>query len=89
MPAIYGHNRRSEARASDRVDRTLTAQTNCRTVLRVTAFGLWRIKQRARVSKTSPWGEVLRYIARFRKEPTLFLSDGRIKMDNNAVERHT
>ena len=39
------------------------------------------------VSEKSPLGESLLYIARFWKGLTLFLSDGRIEMDNNAVER--
>jgi len=51
------------------------------------AFELWLIEQRVRVSKKSPLGEALRYIARFWKGLTLFLSDGRIEVDNNAVER--
>lgn len=54
---------------------------------RIEAFELWLIEQRACVSKKSPLGEALRYIARFWKGLTLFLSDGRIEMDNNAVER--
>jgi hypothetical protein len=35
----------------------------------------------------SPLGEALKYIAKYWDGPTLFLDDGRIKVDNNAVER--
>ena len=54
---------------------------------RIDAFELWLTKQRRSVSGKSPLGVALRYIARFWSGLTLFLSDGRIEMDNNAVER--
>ncbi len=58
-----------------------------RTVPRIEAFELWLTGQRARVSGKSPLGEALRYIARFWQGLILFTSDGRIEIDNNAVER--
>jgi transposase len=58
-----------------------------RTVPRIEAFELWLTGQRARVSGKSPLGEALRYIARFWQGLILFVSDGRIEIDNNAVER--
>ncbi len=50
-------------------------------------FELWLKKHQARVSGKSPLGEALRYIARFWNGLVLFLKDGRIELDNNAVER--
>ena len=50
-------------------------------------FELWLSKHQARVSGKSPLGQALRYIARFWHGLILFLSDGRIELDNNAVER--
>ena len=58
-----------------------------RSVPCIDAFELWLAKHRRGVSGKSPLGEALRYIARFWNGLTLFLSDGRIEMDNNAVER--
>jgi len=53
----------------------------------IESFELWLVKQRRSVSGKSPLGEALRYISRFWNGLILFLSDGRIEMDNNAVER--
>ena len=50
-------------------------------------FKHWLQQQRARVSAKSPLGEALKYIARFWDGLVLFLTDGRIEMDSNAVER--
>lgn len=47
----------------------------------------WLRNHRARVAKKSPLGEALSYIAKFWDGLCLFLSDGRIEMDNNSVER--
>lgn len=58
-----------------------------RSAPRIKAFEQWLTDQRARVSGKSPLGQALRYIARFWPGLTLFLNDGRIEMDNNAVER--
>lgn len=51
------------------------------------AFETWLSTNRARVSEKAPLGEALKYIARFWDGLCLFLSDGRIEMDSNAVER--
>ena len=56
-------------------------------VPRIEAFELWLTGQSARVSGKSPLGEALRYIARYWQGLILFTSDGRIEIDNNAVER--
>ncbi len=58
-----------------------------RSAPRIEAFELWLAKHRACVSGKSPLGEALRYITKFWKRLTLFLSDGRIEIDNNPVER--
>jgi len=42
---------------------------------------------RARISSKAPLGEALKYIAKYWDGLNLFLTDGRIEMDNNAVER--
>jgi len=53
----------------------------------IDAFELWLAQNRARVSAKSPTGEALKYIAKYWDGLCLFLSDGRIELDNNAVER--
>ena len=47
----------------------------------------WLIHHRARVSAKSPLGEALKYIAKYWAGLILFLTDGRIELDNNTVER--
>ena len=42
---------------------------------------------RAKVSVKSPTGEALKYIAKYWIGLNLFLTDGRIEIDNNPVER--
>lgn len=53
----------------------------------IDAFALWLAQSRARVSAKSPTGEALKYIAKYWDGLILFLNDGRIELDNNAVER--
>ncbi|MBX8802992.1 IS66 family transposase [Ochrobactrum sp. MR28] len=47
----------------------------------------WLVYHRARVSAKAPLGEALKYIARYWDGLCLFLSDGRVELDNNSVER--
>ncbi len=47
----------------------------------------WLAHHRARVSSKTPLGEALKYIAKYWDGLCLFLADGRVEMDNNAVER--
>lgn len=47
----------------------------------------WLDLHRARVSAKAPLGEALSYIAKYWTGLELFLADGRIELDNNAVER--
>lgn len=50
-------------------------------------FKGWLAQSRTRVSAKSPTGEALKYIAKYWGGLCLFLSDGRIELDNNPVER--
>ena len=54
---------------------------------RIKAFEEWLREHRGKVSRKSPLGEALKYIAKYWDGLCLFLTDGRIEMDNNAVER--
>jgi transposase len=47
----------------------------------------WFVHHRARVATKSPLGEALAYIAKYWDGLKLFLTDGRIEIDNNSVER--
>jgi transposase len=47
----------------------------------------WLDHHRTRVSAKAPLGEALSYIAKYWAGLELFLTDGRIELDNNAVER--
>jgi len=53
----------------------------------VTDLEAWLAHNRARVAAKSPLGEALKYIARYWEGLCLFLTDGRIEIDNNTVER--
>ena len=50
-------------------------------------FETWLTGHRAGVSAKSPLGDALKYIAKYWDGLTLFLADGHIEMDSNAVER--
>ena len=50
-------------------------------------FGDWVARARARASAKSALGKALRYIFKLRNGLTIFLEDGRVEIDNNAVER--
>ncbi len=53
----------------------------------IEAFEVWLTANRARVSAKSPIGDALRYIAKYWEGLILFLEDGRVELDSNAVER--
>jgi len=53
----------------------------------IDAFELWLAQNRARVSAKAPTGEALKYIAKYWNGLILFLDDGCIELDTNAVER--
>ncbi len=48
---------------------------------------IWLTLHRARVAAKSPLGEALSYIAKYWNGLRLFMTDGRIEIDNNSVER--
>ena len=54
---------------------------------KIVAFKSWLDQARSQVSAKSPTGEALKYIAKYWDGLILFLSDGCIEMDSNAVER--
>ena len=62
------------------------AERQARSAPLVQAFGDWLRQQRARVSPKSRLGEKLAYIARHWDGLRLFLANGRVEMDSNAVE---
>ncbi len=47
----------------------------------------WLIQHRARVAAKSLFGEALAYVAKYWDGLCLFLADGRVEIDSNAVER--
>ncbi len=67
----------AEARLAARIERTKP---------KLVAFEKWLALSRARVSAKSPTGEALKYIAKYWVGLNLFLTDGRIEIDNNPVE---
>ena len=62
------------------------AVRQARTAPLVEDFGVWLRKQRARVSPKSRLGEKLAYIGNHWAGLKVFLTDGRVEMDNNAAE---
>jgi len=54
---------------------------------KIAAFKTWLDHARTQVSTKSPTGDALKYIAKYWGGLILFLTDGRIEMDSNAVER--
>ena len=54
---------------------------------KIKTFKSWLDQARSQVSAKSPTGEALKYIAKYWEGLILFLTDGRIEMDSNAVER--
>ena len=62
------------------------AERRARTAPLMDAFRTWLDQQRLRVSAKSGLGKKLAYIARHWDGLQAFLADGRVEMDNNAVE---
>lgn len=54
---------------------------------KIAIFKTWLDHARTQVSTKSPTGDALKYIAKYWDGLILFLTDGRIEMDSNAVER--
>jgi len=58
-----------------------------KTLPRIGAFEQWLSYNRAQVSAKSPIGLALKYITKYWDGLNLFLTDGRVEIDNNTVER--
>ena len=58
-----------------------------KTAPKIAALKTWLDHASTEVSAKSPTGEALKYIVKYWDGLSLFLTDGRIEMDNNTVER--
>tara|TARA_R110002072_G_scaffold294270_3_gene464281 strand:- start:8543 stop:9106 length:564 start_codon:yes stop_codon:yes gene_type:complete len=72
-------------RGSDPSARLAARQQRCAPIL--ARLDDWLKHHRARTSAKSPLGEALAYIDRYREGLGRFLTDGRIEIDSNTVER--
>jgi hypothetical protein len=75
----------AQARGTSTEGRLALRQT--KSAPEVAAFKTWLDHARGQVSTKSPTDEALKYIAKYWDGLILFLTDGRIEMDSNAVER--
>ena len=75
----------AEIRGSDPATRLAIRQE--RSVPILARVDDWLAYHRARASAKSPLGEALAYIAKYRDGLGRFLTDGRVEIDNNTVER--
>lgn len=75
----------ADIRGNDPANRLAARQE--RTVPILARLDDWLRHHRARASAKSPLGEALAYIAKYRDGLGRFLTDGRIEVDNNTVER--
>lgn len=75
----------AEIRGSDPATRLAIRQDRSAPIL--ARLDDWLAHHRARASAKSPLGEALAYIAKYRDGLGRFLTDGRVEIDNNTVER--
>jgi transposase len=75
----------AQARGTFADERMALRQT--KSAPKIAIFKTWLDHARTQVSGKSPTGEALKYIAKYWEGLILFLTDGRIEMDSNAVER--
>ncbi len=75
----------AEIRSSDPAIRLAIRQERSAPIL--ASIDDWLAHHRARASAKSPLGEALAYIAKYRDGLGRFLTDGRVEVDNNTVER--
>ena len=75
----------AQARGQSADERVALRQT--KSAPKIAAFKTWLDHARTQVSTKSPTGEALKYIAKYWDGLILFLTDGRIEMDSNPVER--
>jgi len=83
IAALYRIETQARGRSAD--ERLAIRQQ--RSAPRIATFKIWLDHVRTQVSGKSPTGLALKYIAKYWDGLILFLIDGRIEMDNNAVER--
>ena len=83
IAALY----RIEAQARGTSAEERLALRQAKSAPKIAAFKTWLDHARTQVSVKSPTGEALKYIAKYWDGLILFLTDGRIEMDSNAVER--
>ena len=75
----------AQVRGTSAEERLATRQQ--KSTPKVATFKIWLDHARTQVSAKSPTGLALKYIAKYWDGLILFLTDGRIEMDSNAVER--
>ncbi|WP_245155806.1 IS66 family transposase, partial [Paracoccus ravus] len=75
----------ADIRGSDPATRLAARQERSAPIL--ACIDAWLSHHRARASAKSPLGEALAYIARYRDGLGRFLTDGRVELDSNTVER--
>lgn len=75
----------AEIRGLDQETRLAARQARSKPLM--TDMETWLAHHRARAANKSPLGEALNYIAKYWDGLRLFLTDGRIEIDNNSVER--
>ncbi len=75
----------AQARGISAEDRRALCQA--KSAPKILDFKTWLDHARTQVSSKSPTGDALKYIAKYWDGLILFLTDGRIEMDSNAVER--
>ncbi len=83
IAALY----RIESRARGTSAEERLALRQAKSAPKIATFKTWLDHARTQVSAKSPTGDALKYIAKYWDGLILFLTDGRIEMDSNAVER--
>ena len=80
---LYGLEKQIRGQCADQ--RLKARQTSAQPV--IDKLKAWLATNRARTSNKTPIGQALAYIAKYWDGLCLFLTDGRIEVDNNTVER--
>jgi transposase len=83
IAALY----RIEAKARGKTANERLAIRQTESAPKIAIFKTWLDHARGQVSTKSPTGDALKYITKYWDGLILFLTDGRIEMDSNAVER--
>lgn len=83
IAALYRIEGQVRGQSAD--ERLATRQQKSAT--KIATFKTWLDHARTQASAKSPTGQALKYIAKYWDGLILFLTDGRIEMDSNAVER--